>query len=54
MRPGAQLDRRVNPTQVPTSASFGAATAGTPAPLPTAQHSTYWVQGINVGMVIRY
>jgi hypothetical protein len=54
VRPGAQLDRRVNPTQVPTSLSFSAATVGAPAPLPAAHHSTYYVGGIAAGMVFRY
>jgi hypothetical protein len=54
VRPGAQLDRRVNPTQVPTSLAFSANTVGAPAPLPAAHHSTYYVGGITAGMVFRY
>jgi hypothetical protein len=53
LRPGQQLDRRVNPTQIPTSLAFGPI-VGAPAPPVTVRHTDYWIEGWNVGAVIRY
>jgi hypothetical protein len=53
LRPGQQLDRTVNPTQIPTSLAFGPI-VGTPAPPVVVKNTDYWIQGWNVGAVIRY
>jgi hypothetical protein len=53
LRPGDQIDRTVNPALLPTSQSFG--TSGGPArPGQVLQSSTFWAQGINLGLELRY
>src|SRR5207245_2259843 len=49
VRPGAQIDRNVNPAQIPTDISFGAPV--TPA-APTFHFSqeTFWLHSINLGL----
>jgi hypothetical protein len=51
-RPGNVPDRRVNPSQVPTSPTFGGGGLGAPAF--TFTHSDFWAQGLNIGMAFRY
>jgi hypothetical protein len=53
VRPGDQIDRRLNPNLIPTSATFGGPAA--PA-LPAAPFRTtdYWAQGMMWGLEFRY
>jgi hypothetical protein len=53
LRPGDQLDRRVNPALIPTSLAFGPP-GGVPAPPVLVKHTDYWIQGVNAGAVFRY
>jgi hypothetical protein len=53
MRPGDQLNRQVNPTEIPTSLAFGPQ-VGAPRPVLDAKHTDYWAQGWNFGLVVRY
>jgi hypothetical protein len=53
VRPGTQIDRTVNPTQVPTDASFGTLT-GPARPVLTPQLSDFSAQGINLGLEFRF
>jgi hypothetical protein len=48
-RPGDQIDRNVNPTQL-----FGGTLAGPARPLPLLRESSFWAQGINFGVELRY
>lgn len=54
-RPGAQIDHRVNPNQVPTFSTF---TPGTPfPPFPSQSFNrtdSFWVQGFSFGLEFRY
>lgn len=54
LRPGNQIDRQVNPDQVP---GFGGTTgvfAGPARPQPLLNDSDFWAQGINFGLLLRY
>lgn len=51
IRPGQMIDRTVNPTLVPVSASFGTA-AGAPRPTTILQQSDFWAQGMTIGLEI--
>lgn len=53
VRPGDQIDRRLNPNLIPTSATFGG--PATPA-LPAVPFRTtdYWAQGMMWGLEFRY
>lgn len=53
VRPGDQIDRMVNPTQLPSAAGFGPL-VGPAAPTPRFEHTDYWAQGINLGLSCRY
>jgi hypothetical protein len=53
VRPGDQLSRNVNPTQIPTSLAFGPR-VGAPAPVLDTNHSDFTAHGLNVGFVFRY
>ncbi len=51
-RPGDQLDRTVNPSQVPTSLTF---VPGSGAPPNQFQSDrSFWAQGVNAGIAFRY
>lgn len=53
VRPGRQIDRTVNPAQVPLDADFGS--GGGPArPTTRFNNSDFWAQGINFGVEFRY
>lgn len=52
-RPGDQIDRSVNPTQLPSAAGFGPL-VGPATPAPRFEHSDYWAQGIAFGLAFRY
>lgn len=53
VRPGAQIDRFVNPNFVPTDASFGPGT-GPLRPTFRFNEDTFWMHSINVGMNVHY
>lgn len=52
-RPGNFIDRRINPSLVPTSPTFGSG-SGTPAPRSAFRHGDFWAQGISFGLALRY
>jgi hypothetical protein len=49
VRPGNQIDRVVNQTQ-----SLGGPLVGPARPLPLANHSDFWAQGVSFGLEFRY
>jgi hypothetical protein len=49
VRPGAQIDHSINPTQ-----SLGGGLTGPAAPLPQFNHTDYWAHGVSFGVEIRY
>ena len=52
VRPGDQLDRVINPSQVP---AFGGLSLTGPArPAPLFQQSDFWAQGVTFGMDLRF
>jgi hypothetical protein len=53
VRPGEQLNRLVNPTQLPTSAAFGTL-FGPPQPALPFHQSDFWVQGASLGLIVSY
>jgi hypothetical protein len=53
VRPGDQIDRTVNTTQLPTLAGAGML-VGVPRPMPVNREGDFWAQGINVGFELRY
>jgi hypothetical protein len=52
-RPGNQIDRGLNLTQVPTSQLFGAA-AGPARPVFPLATTDFWAQGLSFGLEVRY
>ncbi len=52
-RPGNQIDRTVNPGLVPTDIAFGTPGPARPA-LASISESSFWAQGINLGIEWRY
>jgi len=48
VRPGDQIDGRVNPSFVPTSPSFGTRLGPTASTIPM-NSSNFWAQGVNLG-----
>jgi len=55
VRPGNQIDRAVNPSQVPTDQTYVGSTGTVPArPTLTPQTTDFWVQGINFGLEFRF
>jgi hypothetical protein len=52
-RPGNQIDRTVEPAQVPTNLAFGQPGA-LPRPSPLFAHTLYLAQGLNLGLEFRY
>lgn len=53
-RPGEQLDREINATQVPTSARFGQPSAADPRPIAPELGSSFWAQGLTINLALRY
>lgn len=53
VRPGNQINRIVNLTQVPTSGIFGPL-VGPAQPAPLFQVTDFWAQGLNIGLELRY
>jgi hypothetical protein len=54
VRPGAQIDRTVNPTELPTSASFSPLPLGQPRPFFLFHNSDFWAQGLTVGLNLSF
>ena len=52
-RPGDQVTHTVDPSTIPTSASFGVGGVG-PIGQRDVVQSSYWMQGVNFGLVLRY
>ena len=52
-RPGDQIDRAVNPTQLPLSTAAPLLT-GLARPAPVLRDTDFWAQGINFGLEFRY
>src|SRR5581483_95972 len=53
VRPGDQIDRNVNPAQIPTDQSFG--TLGGPTrPTFDFHNQFFWVHALNIGFEIHY
>jgi hypothetical protein len=53
VRPGQQIDRVINTSQIPTAVGPGTL-VGTPRPAVPFQQSDFWAQGINVGLELSY
>jgi hypothetical protein len=53
VRPGDQIDRAVNPTQLPVSASTPQLT-GPVRPAPVLRETDFWAQGLSLGVEFRY
>ncbi|HJZ55103.1 MAG TPA: BBP7 family outer membrane beta-barrel protein, partial [Gemmataceae bacterium] len=53
LRPGDQLNARINSTLIPTGQNYGAR-FGPPSPGLPFNGSNYWAQGFNVGFAIGY
>ncbi len=53
VRPGAQIDPRVNPFVVPTDQNFGGGPS-TGHPAFVFHSSDFWAQGLNVGLTLRF
>jgi hypothetical protein len=51
VRVGDLIDTTVNPNRLPGAATPG---IGPLNPAPTGNHSDFWVQGINIGLELRY
>jgi hypothetical protein len=54
VRPGDQIDRRINPTQLPTSLQFTQPPTGPALPAALFHRSDYWAQGITFGVRLAY
>jgi hypothetical protein len=52
-RPGAQIDRSINPLQVPTDINFRAGNV-TPPPVFVPRDSSFWLQTVNFGVELYY
>jgi hypothetical protein len=53
-RPGDQIDRGVNRTDLPTSQSYDPAIGGPQRPAVIFRSTDFWAQGINVGLGLRF
>jgi hypothetical protein len=54
VRPGDQINRTINPMQLPTSRFFTFAPAVPAQPAPLFNTTDFWAQGINFGVAITY
>ncbi|MCE9564779.1 MAG: BBP7 family outer membrane beta-barrel protein [Planctomycetes bacterium] len=54
VRPGEQIDRRINPTQAPSIVGMPVGLVGPAAPLPQFHHTDFWAQGMTFGLQLRY
>jgi hypothetical protein len=53
VRPGNQIDLTLNQTRIPTSTNFAPSGPNRPS-VPTFAESSFWAQGINFGLELRY
>jgi hypothetical protein len=53
VRPGDQIDRRINFTQQPAPVA-GGALMGAPLPAPQFRQSDFWAHGISLGLTLRF
>jgi hypothetical protein len=53
LRPGSQVDPRINPTQVPTSVQFGSH-VGPALPSGSLNQQDFWAYGLNAGLTFVY
>ncbi len=53
LRPGDQINGRINPNGIPTSPNFGARTGPTGPTIPLA-NSDFWAQGFNLAFIVGY
>ena len=53
LRPGQQIDRGINVTQLPSQVGPGTL-VGAARPVPILQSSDFWAQGISFGLELRY
>ena len=53
VRPGALINRSVDPVQVPTDANYNQSVQGS-SPGFSFQEKSFWLQGINAGLLITY
>jgi hypothetical protein len=54
VRPGEQINRNVNPTQLPTSKFFAAKPADPAQPAFNFNTTNFWAQGIGIGVAFTY
>jgi hypothetical protein len=54
LRAPDQINRTINPSEVPTLPQFSNPPDGAPAPLPPFVKTTMWVQGITFGVELKY
>jgi hypothetical protein len=54
VRPGEQINQRVNTAFLPTDSNFGTLTAAPPEPSLLFHRTDYWVHGINAGVALRF
>jgi hypothetical protein len=54
LRPGDQIDRVLDITQIPNFATNGAAPTGAGRPAVPFKETSFWAQGLNVGIEFRY
>ncbi len=54
IRPGNTVDRTVNVTQTPSDIAYGTLPLAPARPLPVANQSDFWAQGVNFGLMFSY
>lgn len=54
VRPGNQIDRTVNPNQVPSDPFFGVLPGGLERPIIDPRYSSFWAHGVNFGAELRF
>jgi hypothetical protein len=54
VRPGDQLDLRVDPTRVPSDPAYNPSAPRATLPAVPFKSSSFWAQGIAVGLEFRY
>jgi Putative beta barrel porin-7 (BBP7) len=54
VRPGDQIDRTLNPAQIPALNPGGSASFAGARPFPQINHSDFWTQGLLIGLETRY
>jgi hypothetical protein len=54
LRPGQQIDTRLDITKIPFFAPAGTQPTGLPNPVPLLKGAEYWAQGINFGLSLTY